>query len=214
MHAHNYGWVGLDRQGRKATAEGDDPLRLSQEDHQDQLGFVAVSRRDFSKQWESADIHNLNAGAAHTPRFLSGGFTVEKENVRLDALRVEDAGRQRHLCCCHHILHPALSAPNLRGLALALYIIGVKPTRVLHFENSLSAVIILDKKIWHIATLMLLPIDPRDGDAVSLHPFFDKWIGFEFRHHSTLKVAMKLFEAPRALLRVGKVAAYTNRHTR
>jgi hypothetical protein len=59
---------------------------------------------------------------------------------------------------------------------------------------------------------MLLAVNPRDSDAMPLHPFDDMRIAFQTVHHPPLKIALVLLEVPRAFLRVSVLTVYANCH--
>ena len=110
------------------------------------------------------------------------------------------------------VFHAALLAPYLSGLSFALNIVGIKPAGILHFDYGLSPVVIFDDEIGNIPSLVLLPVDPRDGNPVPFDPLLDAGVRLKARHHATFEFAVETLEVVGALPGVPEFAAITDRH--
>src|ERR1700722_19342890 len=99
----------------------------------------------------------------------------------------------------NHVLHVPELAPHLGRLALALDVVGVHAAWIFHFNDGLSAILVLDEEVRHVPPLVLLTVDPWDGDAMPLHPFGHMGIAFQTFHHPWLHVALVLLQVPGTL---------------
>jgi hypothetical protein len=115
---------------------------------------------------------------------------------------------------CDHVFHLTLLAPHLCGFALALNVVGVDAAGILDLDDSFLAVFILYEEIRHIATLVLLAVNPRNRDAVSFHPLGNVRILLQAAHHASFEVTLIPLEVPRTLRRVVVLSVYANRHIR
>lgn len=107
-----------------------------------------------------------------------------------------------------------LFAPNFRCPTFALNIVRIESTGILDFNHGLPSILVFHKKIWDVSPPMPLAVDPRNNDAVSLHPFDNMRVVLKAIHHPALKFAVETLKTPRTLLRILVVAAFANRHIR
>ena len=71
-----------------------------------------------------------------------------------------------------------------------------------------------NEEIRHVPPLVLLAVNPRDGDAVPLHPSDNVRVVLQAIHHAPFEVALVFLEVPRAFLRIFVLAVNANRHIR
>ncbi len=115
---------------------------------------------------------------------------------------------------CKDVLHASLLAPHLRRLPLTLNIIGVNPAGIFNLDHRFAPVLVFHEEVRHIPALVLLSVNPRDGDAVPLHPLDDMRVTLQPVHHPPFEIALVLLEVPGALFRICVLAVYTNCHIR
>ena len=89
------------------------------------------------------------------------------------------------------VFHISLFAPDFRRFPLSLHIVGVHTAWVLDLDDHLPAALILHQEVRHISSLVLLPVNPGNRDAMPLHPLDNMRIAFQAVHHPPINCSVR-----------------------